>query len=357
MNEGRGEQGRPTILVAEDNYLAAAALCTIVRDCGFAVAGPAARLDQCLDIVARSKVDGALVDINLGAIKSYPLCVALAQRKVPFALVSGVVPPDIPAAFRAAPLIVKPADPGRIRIALDEFTAASAARSQRPRAPSVNGILDRLEPEDRDRLGLLMEPIVLDVGISLESPGTVPTHLVFPNRGVVSISVSVGSHRVEAGMVGREGMTGIAGLMDCGPSGFEATVQVPGAALRIPTRALLDDVAGHGRLQHRLLGGAYDFMRQVAETTLASARGTVEERVARWILMMCDRLEDDEIVQTHSGIAAALGVRRAGVTVALHILEGKQAILSDRKRVRITDRYALRVVAGRFYVDPEQGNG
>jgi len=352
LNRNSAEQGRPTILVVEDNYLTAVALCQIVQDCGFAVAGPAARLERGLDLIAYGKVDGALVDINLDGTESYPLCAALDQLRVPFALVTAYAASKIPSAFRGAPLISKPVDPQQIKIALGAFGAALASSSPAARVKAVNGILRTLDLEDQQRLSPLMETVELEVRLSLETPGTLPAHLVFPTRGVVSITVPAGGYGIEAGLVGREGVLGIAGIMDAGPSAFRATVQVRGTAVRVPVQALLPDLANHARLRHQLLVCAYDFMRQIAETTLASAKGTVEERVARWLLMMGDRLDDDEIFETHAGIAKALGVRRAGVTVALHILEGKRAIISDRKRVRIIDRHALRMVAGFFYQAP-----
>jgi len=278
--------------VVEDNYLTAVTLCEIIRNCGFAVAGPVARLDHSLDLIDRRIVDGALIDINLGGTDSYPLCTVLHERRVPFALVTAYSASKIPAAFRAVPLISKPVDPHFIKSALEAFGTASAGRSAQ--VPLTNGVLDTLDPDDHAWLSPLMEPIMLEVGHSLERRGMMPTHLVFPTRGVVALTAAAGGHGVEAGLVGREGMTGFAGIMGTGSSAFEATVHVKGAGLRMPMRALLAELPSHGRLHHQLLAAACDFVRQVAETTLTSAKATVEERVARWLLMMCDRLEGED---------------------------------------------------------------
>jgi len=62
---------------------------------------------------------------------------------------------------------------------------------------------------------------------------------------------------------------------------------------------------------------------------------------------------DDDLVTTHEFLALLLGVRRQGVTVALHELEGRGLIRSTRSHVRILDRDGLRVVANGFYGIPE----
>jgi hypothetical protein len=95
------------------------------------------------------------------------------------------------------------------------------------------------------------------------------------------------------------------------------------------------------------------FAIQVAFTALANGRAKLEERLARWLLMVHDRVVGDRIVLTHEYMAVMLGVRRPGVTVALHILEGKGAIRSHRGEVVIKDREGLAAEAGGGYGQPE----
>ena len=100
-----GHSPKPRILVVEDNYLTAKAVCDIVRDCGFSVAGAVARLESGLDFLAERDIDGAIVDINLDGTQSFPLCAELNRRKVPFCFLTGYAPSIIPPAFRSAPLL------------------------------------------------------------------------------------------------------------------------------------------------------------------------------------------------------------------------------------------------------------
>ena len=90
-----------------------------------------------------------------------------------------------------------------------------------------------------------------------------------------------------------------------------------------------------------------------AHTAIANGRASLEERLARWILMAHDRVPSDTLPLTHEFLSIMLGVRRAGVTVALHGLEGRGLIKSRRGLIRLIDREGVRAVAGGYYGTPE----
>ena len=92
---------------------------------------------------------------------------------------------------------------------------------------------------------------------------------------------------------------------------------------------------------------------QASHTALANGRGRLDERLARWLLMWDDRVQPDALTVTHEFLALLLGVRRQGVTVTMHELEGKGLIRSTRGAVRILDREGLAVAANGFYGVPE----
>src|SRR5215470_2199567 len=95
------------------------------------------------------------------------------------------------------------------------------------------------------------------------------------------------------------------------------------------------------------------FSVQAGYAALANARGTIEERLARWILMTRDRVDGDEMVLTHEFIALMLGVRRAGVTGALQAFESKGLIATARGSVTVVDRDGLEESANGLYGTPE----
>ena len=82
----------------------------------------------------------------------------------------------------------------------------------------------------------------------------------------------------------------------------------------------------------------------------------MKERLARWLVMANDRLGGDGVSLTHEFLSLMLGVRRAGVTVALHYLEQRALIRMARKQIIITDRKGLEAAANGSYHAPEKIN-
>jgi CRP-like cAMP-binding protein len=91
---------------------------------------------------------------------------------------------------------------------------------------------------------------------------------------------------------------------------------------------------------------------QIEHTALANAHGKIEERLARWLLMAHDRLEDDDLHLTHEFLSIMLGVRRAGVTTALQ-LETSGLISTKRSCVTVLDRDGLEKATNGLYGVPE----
>jgi CRP-like cAMP-binding protein len=343
--------GPPAILVVEDNYLTASMVCDIVRDCGFAIAGSVSCLSKGLEFLAEHEVDGAIIDVNLDGTLVFPLCAHLERRHVPYWFLTGSQPSIIPAAFRRAPLLGKPADPIEIRSALTTLLRRQRQSSPLPSQPvqqPVNTLLKALDEEDRKALESDMEPITLRTGDVLKQPGLPVPHLVFPLSGIVSLEWGADDSHLQVAMVGREGVVGTSLLLGDGTAVDRAVVLYEGNALRIASAPALARLAKSDGLRELLLGSAGNVLKQVSANALAAGRATIEQRVARWLLMVSARLGTNEVALTHDLVARALGVRRAGVTVALHILEGKQALRSTRGQVRILDSSRLASLAGKF---------
>ena len=92
---------------------------------------------------------------------------------------------------------------------------------------------------------------------------------------------------------------------------------------------------------------------QTSFTALSNGRSSLAERLARWLLMCHDRLASIEINLTHEFLSLMLGVRRSGVTEALHVLEGLKIISATRGSIRVLDRGQLEATAGGSYGVPE----
>jgi CRP-like cAMP-binding protein len=204
----------------------------------------------------------------------------------------------------------------------------------------------------------LIEPKLTVVELKHRQPVEIANntieHAYFPAEGIISVvAKSLGGQQIEAGVIGREGMTGLAIVMGNHRSPNDVFVQVTGRAARISGDDLRDALAQSEPLRRLAQRFVQVFMSQVAQTALANGRAKIEERLARWLLMAQDRLDDGNLQLTHELIALMLGVRRPGVTDAINDLEGKGFIRSTRGVVRIVDRQGLLAAAGGIYGVPE----
>jgi CRP-like cAMP-binding protein len=94
------------------------------------------------------------------------------------------------------------------------------------------------------------------------------------------------------------------------------------------------------------------FMMQLANTVLANS-ARIEQRLARWLLMYQDRIRGVSLAVTHQALSSMLGVRRAGITEAIHVLEGRKMIRSQRGLINILDRPRLEMMTAGSYGGPE----
>ena len=180
------------------------------------------------------------------------------------------------------------------------------------------------------------------------------TYSYFFEYGLASIVAANGHKRLEVGLIGCEGMSGLPIVLGNDRSPNETFMQVPGNGMRLAADKLREAISQSRSLERALLGFAHAFMNQTASTALSNGTATLEERLARWLLMANDRLRGDEVPLTHEFLSLMLGVRRAGVTVALNYLEQRALIRLARKQIVITDRKGLEAAANGNYHKPEK---
>ena len=219
-----------------------------------------------------------------------------------------------------------------------------------------NRILSRLSAADKALLEPDLEPVELSLRKVLETPNKAITHSYFIGYGLASIVAQNSHKRLEVGLIGCEGCTGLPIVLGNDRSPHETFMQVPGDGMRISANKLREAISQSPSLQRALLGFAHSFMNQTANTALSNGTASLEERLARWLLMANDRLRGDEIPLTHEFLSLMLGVRRAGVTVALHYLEQKALIRMARKQIVVTDHDGLKAAANGCYHQPKKAN-
>ena len=222
------------------------------------------------------------------------------------------------------------------------------------RAGLRNQLIARMRPEDWTLLGPHLEPVALKERQVIEVPGKPIAFVHFIEVGVVSVvAVNQEDHRIEVGVIGHEGMTGVPLVMGDTRAQHSAYMQIAGKGYRVPAQAFTEALRKSPSLTALMLKSAQSFMIQTAHTALANGRARLEERLARWLLMAHDRLDSDAVPLTHEFLAVMLGVRRAGVTVALHSFEQRGYISMRRGQLTLINRGGIEQVAGSFYGIPE----
>ena len=213
-----------------------------------------------------------------------------------------------------------------------------------------NALLASLPEAAFGRLAPHLERLSLEMGHVVQSPGAPIEHAYFPEPGVISVVArGAGRERIEAGIIGPEGMTGVCVALGVDRTPDETFVQVPCRVLRIAAADLRGALEDSRPLHEHLLRFAYVFSVQLSQTALANGRATIDERLARWLLMCHDRCDREDLPITHETLSLMLGVRRAGVTTALASLAAAGAIGARRGSIRIRDRTVLIEAAGDIY--------
>jgi CRP-like cAMP-binding protein len=189
----------------------------------------------------------------------------------------------------------------------------------------------------------------------LERPNRRIDAIYFMEAGIASVvAVQPDDTKIEVGLIGREGMSGISVVLGGDQSPHSTYMQVAGDGLQIAARELRNAMAASGSLQQKLLRYAQSFLVQTAHTAIANARVNIERRLARWILMAHDRTRNATLPLTHEFLSLMLGVRRAGVTEALQSLKRAKLIDTGRNSIIVLNRKGIEKLAGHSYGVPEK---
>jgi CRP-like cAMP-binding protein len=231
--------------------------------------------------------------------------------------------------------------------------------------PSRNRILASLAPEDAERLRPHLEHVPLRLGEVLIERLEPIDHVYFIEAGISSdTAVTDAGEEMEVGIIGPEGLVGVAAVLDMDSTSNRSFMQAPGMAQRIRVEELrraMDESPALRRVLHRFV---HAFLAQTSQTAGCNGRHVLDQRLARWLLMAQDRLGDD-LPLTHEFLSIMLGVRRSGVTIALRALARAGIVEQKRGHIRILDRTRLealsclcyRVVKAEFdrVIDPGAG--
>jgi CRP-like cAMP-binding protein len=213
-----------------------------------------------------------------------------------------------------------------------------------------NRILSRLSAIDLALLEPHLTAVDLPLRKQLEVPQKPINFIYFIESGYASVVADgTGKRGIEVGLIGREGMTGLAVVMATDRTHHETFMQCAGRGWRIGAQKLRNAMEKSSGLRNRLLHYGHAFLMQTTYTAMANGRGKIEERLARWLLMAHDRVEGDRLPLTHEFLSFMLGVQRPSVTIAVNMLEKDGLIRASRGAITVIDRQGLEKISNGAY--------
>src|SRR5437868_2887455 len=213
-----------------------------------------------------------------------------------------------------------------------------------------NRMLAALPEDELCQLAPHLEEVKLSLGQVIYEQEAAISYAFFPVDSIISaLHVMSDGTSIEVSLVGQEGVTGISALLGANETFNEWVAQVPGTAFRIDMQRLQDEFNRSGRLQRLLLLYAHAVIKHMSQSVACNRLHHIEQRLCRWLLMIHDRVQRDDLRITHEFVARMLGVRRAGVTEALGVLQHAGMINLARGQVTVLDRQGLETAACECY--------
>ncbi|SEB52077.1 Crp/Fnr family transcriptional regulator [Terriglobus roseus] len=213
-------------------------------------------------------------------------------------------------------------------------------------APVSNRLLDALSAETRKRIASRLESVPLPLRTSIYSPGVEPRYAYFITSGIASVVTEMNEGiGVEVGLLGRESLPGAMALLGSQPQATTCFMQIAGTGLRMPYRELVAEYRLNAELHTRILEQVQYEGFSLSQLSACNRLHEIEERLARWLLMVADRIDGNDLVLTQEFLAEMLGARRSSVTISAGTLQRAGLIEYRYGQVRILDRAKLESAA------------
>jgi CRP-like cAMP-binding protein len=214
----------------------------------------------------------------------------------------------------------------------------------------ANRLLLALPSRDLQTLTPALEQIPCQLGQILLDADASLDAVFFPEKGVISVvAVYDDGNIMEMATIGREGATGFQAAFGAKRSSVRFLVQAPGRAMKMPRSAFTRAMEEMPAFRSLIVAYVQAFQEQILVSGACNGAHSVKERLARWLLMMRDRDDDDTLEITQNLLAEMLGVHRPTVTNVARELEDAGLIARGRAHVTILDRHGLEEEACECY--------
>jgi CRP-like cAMP-binding protein len=208
--------------------------------------------------------------------------------------------------------------------------------------PRSNHLLRALPDAELVRIRSALEPVRLPRSTELEKANEAIRYVYFPTSGVASIvALDEGGESVDTAMIGREGMTGLPVFLGTGQSPVRTIVQVPLKGMRMRSDALRDELVRGGTLVKLLQRHTQVVMVTMAQLILCNRIHRLDQRAARWLLQVDERVEEAPFRVTQEFLAQMIGVQRPGLSVAMRQFKDAGLVRYARGQITIADRAGL----------------
>src|SRR5665811_1315522 len=148
--------------------------------------------------------------------------------------------------------------------------------------------LKQLMPE-LEQIRCQREQVLMDADSSLD-------HVFFPDSGVVSVvAVYPDGSIIEMATIGREGCAGVQAVFGAKSSSARLLVQIPGSAAKMSRAAFMRAMESMPSFRRLMFAYVQAFLEQVMVSGACNGAHSLKERLARWLLMMRDRGDDDAL--------------------------------------------------------------
>ena len=208
--------------------------------------------------------------------------------------------------------------------------------------PRQNRLFAALSDVEVDRLRPALEPVHWRTGQVLSESGAPFTHVYFPTTAIVSLLyVNQDGGSTEVAVVGNDGVVGVTLFMGGNVTPSQTVVQTPGYGFRMREEAVRAEIDRAGPVLQVMLRYAQAMIAQVAQTAMCNRYHSIDQQLARRLLLALDRSPSDDLAMTQEALAHLLGVRREGVTAAALKLQTAGVIRYSRGHIAVLDRARL----------------